>query len=223
MSHDASVQSVYKVIFPYAWKQFERDEDLVSIARQLVRAVSRALHEVPRRMEPRQAALAILMSHEAFPDGAASDHDHLADRVVRAVSGTVVGTPDGARAKELRRARDLIGRYNALTEQCPLKIARNSDAFAQECAKRRKRIMEVRLDLQHYQRSRSILLDLDTLMPGWVDLDVSDYVPKGTPQFVSNRPDEWYTWLLGHGVSVNDAENLVQDAFEGWSRPDEGR
>lgn len=194
------------------------DAALVALSAQLARAVSFAYHESPRRMEPWQAALAILRCNEVLQDDALpSEYEDLAERIARAAIGVL--RPDSAHEERLRVAQTLLERFKGLKSCCTVSHARDPVAFDRYCAGLREKITRLQEELGDYYVSRTLLLALDATLPGWVDIDASDYLPAGTPQFVSNRPDEWYAWLCGHGLHADGAEQLVAAHFEDWTGP----
>jgi hypothetical protein len=72
-----------------------------------------------------------------------------------------------------------------------------------------------------FQDRKATFLALDRLLPGWVDLDVSDLLPRPLwHTFIHPSPHAWRTWLVSHGVHPNTAEAFV---IEQWPKPDERR
>ncbi len=76
-------------------------------------------------------------------------------------------------------------------------------------------VKEAQEKLAAYRRGKAASLALDALLPGWHDIDASNYLPREKwHTFISNDRVEWLAWLVEQGVSQENAEALVQSAFE---------
>lgn len=55
---------------------------------------------------------------------------------------------------------------------------------------------------------------VDTLLPGWVDIDASDHLPREKWHvFLASTKEEWVTWLVENGVGNVIAQELVEDQW----------
>lgn len=68
--------------------------------------------------------------------------------------------------------------------------------------------------LDDYRKARAARLALDTLMPGWVDLDISEYLPREKWHvFVSNKREEWGQWLHENGITPEQVAQIFRDQW----------
>lgn len=72
-----------------------------------------------------------------------------------------------------------------------------------------RRLVEAQEDLNSLRESRAFRLALDALLPGWFDLDLSDYVKGPIPSFVSNDPREWFDYMISVGIDEEVARGLL--------------
>jgi len=69
--------------------------------------------------------------------------------------------------------------------------------------------------LDDFRASRALRMALDSILPGWVYIDASDYLPKELwGVFVSDDPAEHLAWLKEHSVPSDVANDLVKRYFE---------
>lgn len=81
------------------------------------------------------------------------------------------------------------------------------------------RVAKAQHELDDFRGSRAAMLALDALLPGWVYVDASDFLPKAMWRtFVSNDRQEWVDWLVGNGVQPEAAARLVGQEFDAQER-----
>lgn len=79
-------------------------------------------------------------------------------------------------------------------------------------------VQEAEWKLRRYRTEKGLRTALDLLLPGWTDIDVSDYLPEDRWwNFVSNSRQEWEAHLRAEGLS----EPIVQELCDGidWAAP----
>jgi len=55
---------------------------------------------------------------------------------------------------------------------------------------------------------------IDSIMPGWVDIDVSDYLPKEKwSAYLASTKEEWIEWLVDNGIEETVAIELVNEQW----------
>lgn len=75
------------------------------------------------------------------------------------------------------------------------------------------KLEEARKELDHYRESRAFWMALDSLLPGWFDIDVSDHVGSSERMFfVSNDPQEWFDWMIEQGIEEKEAKRFLVQA-----------
>lgn len=68
--------------------------------------------------------------------------------------------------------------------------------------------------LDDFRKARAARLALDTLMPGWVDLDASDYLPQHKWHgFISNKREEWGRWFHENGVPPETVAKIFREQW----------
>lgn len=72
--------------------------------------------------------------------------------------------------------------------------------------------------LDAYRTGQSLARCLDALLPGWVDLDISDFktgsiLARDWHTFVSNDEGTWVEWLMSKGVDREEAAAHVRASF----------
>ena len=77
-------------------------------------------------------------------------------------------------------------------------------------------IKKAQANLDGFRASRAARMGLDAMLPGWVEIDHSDYTPREKwHAFVSNQQDEWVAWLVEHSrLSREAAEKFVAEKFK---------
>lgn len=81
------------------------------------------------------------------------------------------------------------------------------------------KLADAQAQLDAYRKGLALARTLDVLLPGWVDLDVSDFKTGSITAddwhtFVSNDVDRWVTWLVAHGVDRTEATEYVRECFQ---------
>lgn len=66
-------------------------------------------------------------------------------------------------------------------------------------------------ELDSFRESRGFRMALDAMLPGWFDIDVSDQIPGNCFFFVSNDPQEWFDWMIQHGINEKTAKKLLSE------------
>lgn len=82
-----------------------------------------------------------------------------------------------------------------------------------------KRLADAQAQLDAYRTGVALARTLDVLLPGWVDLDVSDFKTGSITAddwhtFVSNEVDPWVEWLVARGVDRAEATEHVRECFQ---------
>jgi len=76
-------------------------------------------------------------------------------------------------------------------------------------------LQKAQADLAAYREARSLRCALDALMPGWFDIDASDYIPGPLPpdygMIVAESGEDALQQLLERGVSLADAQTLLKE------------
>lgn len=68
--------------------------------------------------------------------------------------------------------------------------------------------------LDSFRLSRAASAGLDAILPGWRDLDVSDFLPSSKwHTFVSNDKAEWVAWLVENGVPEKQAKGIITNQW----------
>lgn len=73
------------------------------------------------------------------------------------------------------------------------------------------KVAEAERDLRDFRESRAFRMALDQVLPGWFDIDYSEFVTEDV-DFVSDDPVEWYDFLIDRGVPAEEAEMLLARA-----------
>lgn len=82
-----------------------------------------------------------------------------------------------------------------------------------------RKLAEAQAQLDAYRTGVALARTLDALLPGWVDLDISDFktgsiTDKDWHTFVSNEVDPWVTWLVARGVDRDEATEHVRECLQ---------
>lgn len=75
-----------------------------------------------------------------------------------------------------------------------------------------RKLEEAMAALDSFRESRAFWLALDALLPGWFDLDLSDYIKGPSSFFVSNDPREWFDHMISVGIDEETAKGLLSVA-----------
>lgn len=88
----------------------------------------------------------------------------------------------------------------------------------------KRKVVEAERDLRDYRDSRAFRTVLDAVLPGWFDIDYSDFVRHdgGPGLFVSDDPCEWHDFMVGRGVSPKEAALLLEHSGHPVILLDEG-
>ncbi len=81
------------------------------------------------------------------------------------------------------------------------------------------KLAEAQAALDAYRTGAALARTLDALLPGWVDLDVSNFKTGSITDddwhtFVSNEVDPWVEWLVARGVDRAEATDHVRERFQ---------
>ena len=76
------------------------------------------------------------------------------------------------------------------------------------------KLQKARDELRDFQLGLSYQVALNQLMPGWVDIDASEYLPKKLWfAHLDTTKEGWVAWLVEHGVDANTAVTLVNEQW----------
>ena len=79
----------------------------------------------------------------------------------------------------------------------------------------KKALAEAQANLEGFQKAKAARLALNEILPGWVEVEISDHLPRRLwHSFVSNDQSEWLDWLLENGVVEKVAKELVRNAWK---------
>ena len=122
--------------------------------------------------------------------------------------------------------KDVVSIDMTSTQQAALLLYREGiettgrmDGFSRDANQRVSAEAHLRQEVERAQRALTEFREgcgfrtaLDSLLPGWFDVDASDHgIPN--PDFISSDPVAWVAWLEAQGLEPKAAAELVADHY----------